>query len=186
MQNQLTSWCWRGPCVCALNLTFLFRFECESITCEAREETGWTAGWCFIHESPLLRGLFFSIQIPAVVQSVLHSVFWLPVIDHKQGTLSARGFMVWDSLIAQKSIRRDVGNAPEFSCPSLIRGDASTVFVKQEAVHHVADMRRQYVTCRLLINAAAVQSLEASSLSRNKFSCARPSAKKRRRHDITS
>ena len=53
---------------------------------------------CIIHESPLLSGQLFSIQIPDVVQSVLHSLSWLLAIDHKQGARALlnkrRGFML--------------------------------------------------------------------------------------------
>lgn len=52
---------------------------------------------CVIHESTLLSGQLFSIQIPDVVQSVLHSLSWLLAIDHKKGTRvlnKHRGFML--------------------------------------------------------------------------------------------
>lgn len=90
-----TAWCWvlGVPRICALTFCSLDRSECESIACEGPKETGHSAGLCIIHESPLLSGQLFSIQIPDVVQSVLHSLSWLLAIDHKQGTrvLNKRG-----------------------------------------------------------------------------------------------
>lgn len=63
----------------------------QSISCDTPKEMG---------HSCLSRGQLFSIQIPDVVQSVLHSLSWLLAIDHKQGTWvlnKRRGFMLWGS-----------------------------------------------------------------------------------------
>lgn len=76
------------PSICALTSCSLGRSECD---------LGHLAAWCIIHKPPLLSGQLFSIWIPDVVQSVLHSLSWLLAIDHKQGTRvlnKRRGFML--------------------------------------------------------------------------------------------
>ena len=75
-------WLW-VPSIRGLTFCTLDRSECESIAREGPKEMGHSAAWCIIHESPLLSGQLFSIRIPDVVQSVLHSLSWLLAIDHK-------------------------------------------------------------------------------------------------------